>query len=149
MGSKTGPDISGGEKKNLPSERVTSNSSYARRLYVKRKGRNSATRRYPPDCTNALVPTESTCGLPQLCSFLAAEGSRIKPRTYTFLPRCRYCSKTNPERQSVQNSRWQLNCATHVLYPSNGHKQNKQPWNLNYWRIYSSFGSTACYPADR
>ena len=35
MGSKSGPYISGGEKKNLPSGRVTSNTSYTRRLYGK------------------------------------------------------------------------------------------------------------------
>jgi len=51
------------ERKNLPSERVANNRFYARRLYVKPKGQNSATHRYSPDCINALVPKESTCSL--------------------------------------------------------------------------------------
>jgi hypothetical protein len=84
----------------------------------------------------------------QLRSFLAPEGSRIKPRTYTFLPQCRYWSKTRTELQSVQNSPWQLNCGTqHDV--SVKWRQNKQSWKLSYWCIYSSFSNAACYPAGR
>lgn len=145
VGCKSSPDISGGEKKIFP-QTVTSNSFYTRRLYVKPKGQNSVTRHYPPDCTNALVSKESTCGL---------RTTVLLHRTWRVADQAPNVHVLAPLSILIKDTLWttrrteQPNYGTHVLSSSNGDKQNKQPWKLICWCIYTSFNNTACYPADR